>query len=159
VTTEALYRYTGCGLGNVWLLNGYELRATPYGESVAIDNLAGLQRAIAQAIVDKPGPLAGEEIRFLRTELDLSQRCLGELLGRTAQSVALWEKRGTKSVPDAVGYLLRHIYRQHIDARSVYVEEVARQREADREQYAASYLFQETDAGWQQSDPQMAACA
>lgn len=150
MATDTLYHYQGCGLENVWLRNGYEIRETPYGRAVAIENLSGLHKAIALAVVNKRAPLTGEEVRFLRTELDIPQRGLGEWLGKSDQAVALWEK-GRQPVPEGVDYLLRHIYRQHIDARSVYVEEVARLRDLDRQNYAGGYQFQETDAGWQQS--------
>ncbi len=48
----------------------------------------------------------GEELRFLRIELDLSQRRLGEYLGKSDQSVALWEKTG--NLPEEVDFLIRH---------------------------------------------------
>ena len=150
MATEELYHYAGCGLSKVWLRNGYTVKETPYGKGVAIDNLDGLHKVIARAIVDKKAPLTGEEVRFLRVELDISQRRLGGWLGKTDQTVALWE-RGIQAVPQGVDYLIRHIYRQHFNARSVYVEEVERLRELDRQEYENGYLFQETGTGWQQN--------
>lgn len=142
------YHYTGCGLDNVWLRNGYRLVEDVYGQSVSIDDLPGLHRVIGQLVADKPAPLTGAELRFLRIEMDLSQRRLGEWLGRDAQTVALWEK-GTSPIPDVMDYLVRHIYKQAVGRRSVYVEEVERLRELDQLDYERSLVLQESGDGWQ----------
>jgi putative transcriptional regulator len=71
-------------LTNVWLANGFVIRKTNYGEGVSIHDVDGLHRALAQAMANKPR-LTGAEIRFLRKEMGLSQRGLGELLGVTDQ--------------------------------------------------------------------------
>ena len=71
------YRYTESGLTNVWLANGYTIRKTKYGEGVSIHDMDGLHRALARALSNKPR-LTGTEVRFLRKEMGLSQRGLGE---------------------------------------------------------------------------------
>jgi putative transcriptional regulator len=141
------YHYTGCGLDNVWLANGYTVHEDVYGTSVEIEDLPGLHRTIGRALANKLAPLTGQELRFLRIEMDLSQRRMGELLGRQAQTVALWEKG--ENPPENVDYLVRHIYRQFLGERSVYVEEVDRLRELDQQDYQAGFRFQEGAGGWQ----------
>lgn len=89
-----MLKYDDAGLRDVWLANGYEVHATPYGTAVSYHDIHGLTRAICAALVDKPGPLAGPEFRYLRLHLRLSQASLGKLLDVTEQSVAGWEKRG-----------------------------------------------------------------
>lgn len=32
-----MFHYTDGGLRNVWLVNGYEIKETPYGQAVAAD--------------------------------------------------------------------------------------------------------------------------
>jgi DNA-binding transcriptional regulator YiaG len=81
--TKECYHYTQCGLNNVYLQNGYDLLETPYGSGVAIHDVDGLHKAIAMALVDKHAPLTGGEFRFIRIELNLSQKALGEYLGKT----------------------------------------------------------------------------
>ena len=81
------YRYTESGLTNVWLANGYTVRKTKYGEGVSIHDVDGLHRALARALSNK-SRLTGTEVRFLRKEMGLSQRGLGELLGVTDQAVS-----------------------------------------------------------------------
>ncbi|MGO4780652.1 helix-turn-helix domain-containing protein, partial [Lysobacter sp. 2RAB21] len=91
-----MYRYVGCGLPNVFLRNGYEMVKTPYGEGVTIHDLDGLHQALGSTIVGSPDPLSGAEFRFIRTELELSQKMLGQLLGCNEQAVARWEKGRSK---------------------------------------------------------------
>jgi len=104
------YRYTESGLTNVWLANGYTIRKTKHGEGVSIHDMDGLHRALARALSNKPR-LAGTEVRFLRKEMGLSQRGLGELLGVTDQAVSLWERKG--QLPKTADRLLRLIYVEH----------------------------------------------
>ena len=104
------YRYTESGLTNVWLANGYTIRKTKYGEGVSIHDMDGLHRALARALSNKPR-LSGTEVRFLRKEMGLSQRGLGELLGVTDQAVSLWERKG--QLPKTADRLLRLIYVEH----------------------------------------------
>lgn len=58
--------YTQCGLPDVWLLNGFCRRETPYGDAVSVENINGLHRAIALYLVKKKAELTGSELRFLR---------------------------------------------------------------------------------------------
>ena len=87
------YHYTECGLDNVWLLNGYMIEQHPnYGELFAIDHVDDLHRFIGRSLIALPRLLNGAEFRFLRRELDLSQKTLADLIGSNEQSVAKWEK-------------------------------------------------------------------
>ena len=104
------YRYTESGLTNVWLANGYTIRKTKYGEGVSVQNVDGLHRALARALSNKPR-LTGTEVRFLRKEMGLSQRGLGELLGVSDQAVAPWERK--VRLPKTADRLLRLIYVEH----------------------------------------------
>ena len=104
------YHYTESGLTNVWLANGYTVRKTKYGEGVSIQDADGLHRALARVLSNK-ARLTGTEVRFLRKELGLSQRSLGELLGVSDQAVALWERKGR--LPKTADRLLRLIYVEH----------------------------------------------
>lgn len=149
MNTEGLYHYTQCGLNNIFLQNGYDLKETPYGSGVSIHDADGLHRVIAMALVDKPKPLTGDEFRFLRIELDLSQKALGEYLGKTDQSVANWEKTG--NIPEEVNFLIRHIYRQTTNKESSYTEEVDRLRKADQTDYEDWLSFQEANGGWEKA--------
>ena len=107
-----MYHYLEGGLENVWLVNGYKVRKTPYGKAVAIEDVEGLHRSIAEKLVDKPGPLVRQEFRFLRKELGLSQRALGAILGAEEQAIARWE-RGVSKIDQMAARFLRALYREH----------------------------------------------
>lgn len=144
------YHYVQCGLDNVWLENGFEVIKTPYGKSVKIDNPAQLDAAIAEDLTQKPSPLTGREFRFLRLQLDMSQKRVGELLGKEAQTVALWEK--AEAVNRDVDFMIRHIYRQTaINARQTYVEMVDYLNAQDRGEYRNKVSFHETGSGWEKA--------
>src|SRR5437016_11253514 len=82
-----MYHYTESGLGNVWLKNGYVMKNTPYGEGVSIQDVEGLHKLIGTIIAKRP-KLTGKELRFLRKEMEMSQRALGELLGTSEQNIS-----------------------------------------------------------------------
>ena len=107
-----MFHYLGCGLPNVFLKNGYELIDSPYGKGVTIHDLEGLHNAIGKIIVSSAGALTGQEFRFLRTELELSQAMLANLLGCEEQAVARWEKGKNKRVNAPAERLLRLLYRE-----------------------------------------------
>jgi DNA-binding transcriptional regulator YiaG len=111
-SNKAMYHYTDSGLSNVWLVNGYRRHRTAYGPGVSIDALKALHRAIGLWIVQKPKPLTGAELSFLRQELDLSQKRLAEIVGETAPTVSLWERRGR--IPKLADRTLRALYRETV---------------------------------------------
>ena len=112
-----MYHYKSCGLDNVWLKNGYTERNTKYGEGVSIDDVEGLHRALALEIAKLPHPISPEQFRFLRIELNLSQRRWGGLMGVTDQAIAHYEK-GTRSIPRTVDTSLRLYYLESIKEES-----------------------------------------
>lgn len=110
---EEHFHYTQCGLDNIYLVNGYETVVTPRGKNIRIANLPDLHRAIGSDLVDLGRPLLGKEIRFLRTELGLSQMLLGSTLGVDGQTVARWEK-DESDPPRTTDAAIRQLYSIHI---------------------------------------------
>ena len=45
------YQYRHCGLENVYLVNGYTIKDSPYGEAISIHDMDGLHRAIGMYLV------------------------------------------------------------------------------------------------------------
>ncbi|MBF9052582.1 transcriptional regulator [Roseobacter sp. HKCCD9010] len=109
---QSRYHYTECGLDNVWLVNGVERHDTPYGAGVSIVDVDGLHAAIGLRIADRADQMAGAEFRFLRHELDLSQRTLGNLLGVDGQSIKRWERKSNTSLDGPGPRLLAALYRE-----------------------------------------------
>lgn len=119
-----MYRYTDCGLRNVWLANGYRRQRSPYGMTTAIQDIPGLHRAIGLWIVKSRKRLTGAELRFLRKELDMSQAALARMLGCEEQTVSLWERQGR--MPKMADRFVRAIYCEHVENNAHIREMVER---------------------------------
>jgi DNA-binding transcriptional regulator YiaG len=87
--------YTGCGLNNIYLASGYQVREVAGERYVSIRDLEDLHRAIALFLVSHRKVLSGQEIRFLRKHLGFTQKKLGGRLRVSDQSVARYEKDQT----------------------------------------------------------------
>ena len=150
-----LYQYQGCGLPNVYLANGFEIRKTAYGEAVSIRNVEGLHDAIADHLVMKAVPLTPEEFRYLRVFLEMSQKKLGELLGVSDQTIANWEK-GNTGIDRSAETLLRMLVREHRGGNVAVRQFVERVNEADRQQRLESLTFRQTRNTWRCAPRQVA---
>lgn len=106
---EDVLHYTDCGLDNIFLLNGFEREQIDGDEYVTVTDMDGLHAAIGLHIVlDKKAP-TGSELRFLRTEMSMSQAELGRLLGVSDQSIARWEK-GQTDIPGTAVFSFKVMY-------------------------------------------------
>ena len=95
------YRYTECGLDNVFI-EGIDVRVDDDGEEVLyIPAVNELHKTIARGIVESETGMAGQELRFLRTMMGLTQAELGKHVHHDAQSVARWEKNRTPIQPSS----------------------------------------------------------
>lgn len=105
-----MYHYVGCGLDYVWLKDGFDYRDTTRGRLVRIHDRDGLHAAIARWVVSNPARIRGQEVRFLRSMLGLSQDGLGKLLNQTRVNIARWELARNKAIPAATDKWLRIVY-------------------------------------------------
>lgn len=108
------YHYRESGLDNVVLENGYTIHQTPYGDGVSIKDTAGLHKLIGSWLTSVPKRLNGAELRFLRLEMEVTQRRFGELIGMDEQAVRRWEKYRTKPIPGPADRLTRALYNEYI---------------------------------------------
>jgi DNA-binding transcriptional regulator YiaG len=104
------YHYTACGLDYVYLVNGYTMHETCQGSGVSIEDARELHERIALDVVGRPHPLRGQEVRFLRGMLRLSQEGLAHVLRQKRGSVARWEAAPRKKIPGAADTALRMFY-------------------------------------------------
>ena len=88
----AVYHYTECGLANI-MIDADLIETDDQGEKVVtIPAIGLLHKTIAQGLIAQSNSLSGAEIRFLRTEMGLTQAELAILLHRDTQSVGRWER-------------------------------------------------------------------
>lgn len=140
-----MFHYTSCGLQNIYLVNGYQCHETAYGKGTSIDDLEGLHLVIAIRLIEYKPLLSGGEFRFLRKELDMSQKRIGELLGKTEQAVAIWEKKG--NIPKYADRFVRIIYREFTEGNAKIISVIDRLNHMDRKS-AEKLVFEETNRGW-----------
>lgn len=101
-----LFHYTECGLDNIYLASGVNYVKTEYGDGYSIHDADDLHQVIGMLVALKPAELSSAEVKFIRIELDLSQKELAALLGVTDQTVSLWE-RGKQIIQRAESLVLR----------------------------------------------------
>src|SRR5262245_56998484 len=86
--TKKGFIYKGAGFPVT--LIGFPFK-TIHGDEVLDVDMDQLDLAIAFAVLSKPAPLTGHEIKFLRTIVGLSLQNFGKELGVTAPAVKKWE--------------------------------------------------------------------
>ena len=101
-----VYHYTECGLDNV-MIEGLDVVNDHAGEeTVMIPAIGLLHQVIAEGIVTLPTKMSGRELRFLRTEMGMTQAQLAEVLKATLLTVSRWE-REENPIRDAAEMLIR----------------------------------------------------
>jgi DNA-binding transcriptional regulator YiaG len=155
------YHYTTCGLDYVYLQNGYRVRETKHGRGVSISNAQGLHEAIARALVGASFRLRGQEVRFLRAQLRLSQDGLARALRTKRGSVARWEAQPNHSIPGPADTALRMFYALKAQKHELAEQIVELLTELDDLEHAAAVeqamKFREDDAGCWASERELVA--
>jgi len=119
------YHYTESGLKNVWIEN-IQTMVDDSGEQVfKIQNINGLHKAIAQAIVTSQTGMAGPELRFLRTEMGMTQAELAQVLHKEALTLGRWE-RGEHPIDPNAETVIRLTVIERLGLKQQSVAEVAR---------------------------------
>ncbi len=100
-----MYHYTESGLPDVWI-EGLALQDDNEDETVVIPYIRNLHKLIAREIVQSDGALTGAELRYLRTEMGMTQAQLGQLVHRERLTVSRWE-HGESEMDGAAEALVR----------------------------------------------------
>ncbi|MEO0248492.1 MAG: type II TA system antitoxin MqsA family protein [candidate division WOR-3 bacterium] len=104
------YRYEESGLSHVVLKNIEIYHCPKCGQTMPrIKQIKKLHKAITEQLVGKQARLAGEELRFLRKEMQLKAIDLARLMGVHKVTVSKWET-GQYPVPAAVDRVIRLLY-------------------------------------------------
>jgi putative transcriptional regulator len=143
------YHYTECGLDNVYLKNGFTIHITAYGKGVSIDDTENLHRVIGQWVIALPKSLNGAELRFIRTELDMTQKDLAGILGTTEQTLRLWEKHRTNPIPSGpADRLLRAFYAEYLNGSASVIGMTERLAQLAHIKRAMGRLTKRPRGGW-----------
>jgi putative transcriptional regulator len=137
------YHYTESGLDWVHLVNGYEIHETAYGKGVSIEDLDGLHACLAQIIIQSPARIRGQELKFLRTMLDLSQSGLGRVIGLSRPTIARLESKRTTPIPAAADRTLRLFYALKQEGHDLAAKICELLTEIDEQEYQSESLEQE----------------
>ena len=98
-------------------------------------------------MISLPKPLNGAELRFLRLEMELTQKALAGLLNADEQAVRRWEKARSRAIHGLADRLLRALYSEYVgDVGSIrrMVDRLANLDQVDSE----TVVFQEAATGW-----------
>jgi len=141
-----MYHYQESGLKNVYLINGYQVIDTPYGKATAIEDVEGLDKAIAHNLITYKPHLTGSEFRFLRKQVGLSQAKLAALLGNNEQAIALWEKNS--KIPKWANMMLRMLVSECLGENQSLMDMIERINSLDRDEYEKALHFEECNHQW-----------
>jgi DNA-binding transcriptional regulator YiaG len=143
------YHYRACGLDDIYLVSGYEIKEIDGERSININDMDGLHHAIALYLIEHKKTLKPKEIRFFRRQLGLTQVQLANIMGVTDQTVARWEK-GQVTIPDGSDRMLRLLYlmseMDDEEQRDLmgFLKQIAEMDESLDE----PICFEETENGW-----------
>ena len=128
---KKMLHYTDGELKNIWLVNGFEVRNTPYGKGVAIHDIDGLTKTICLALTGKSSALTSVEFRYIRSAgMLISQVDLALMMGVDAQSVVHWE--AGKRLPQWADKAIRRLFLAHLDGSQATNSMTARSDIKDR---------------------------
>ncbi|MBJ7539692.1 helix-turn-helix domain-containing protein [Marinomonas transparens] len=142
-----MYHYSECGLPNVYLKNGFKVEQIDGEEYTSIDAMNDLHQTIAQAITDSPLGLRSVEFKFLRIELNLSQKMLGHRFGVSEQTIARYEK-GQSDIPRTTDAALRSLYMEKLEKNSSVSYFLDLLSDAEAQQAAQKILLEEIENHW-----------
>ena len=118
---KGVYHYTESGLDNVYLVSGFKF--ADGGKTVAIHDIDGLQRAIGLALVGQRHRLTGEEFRFIRSELLLSQAALAKVLRVKELTIGRWE-RGKSEIPVSAEAVVRMMFLESLGEKKTEMRQI-----------------------------------
>lgn len=111
------YHYTESGLDNVYIM-GVPIEVDDGGEStVTIASINQLHKVIALGIVNHEHGMNGAELRFIRTEMGLSQAQLAKIVHRDGQTIGRWE-RGEIEIDETAETIIRLLAIERLELKT-----------------------------------------
>ncbi len=120
----SVYQYMESGLENVFI-EGVSFVTDDAGETcITVPNINGLHKAISTGIVRQKAGMTGREMRFLRTEIGLTQAELAIIVHREALAISRWE-RGEVPIDSNAEALIRLFAAQKLELDAIDVKDVS----------------------------------
>jgi DNA-binding transcriptional regulator YiaG len=120
------YLYSECGLENV-LIEDLETVTDDAGEETyCIRNVMGLHKVLAYCVVTRKHGVTPDELRFLRTEMGMTQAELAQLVKKDHQTIGRWE-RGETPIDQNAEAVIRILAAERLEIdMNLTVEEIAK---------------------------------
>ncbi|MFQ5970702.1 MAG: helix-turn-helix domain-containing protein [Alphaproteobacteria bacterium] len=144
------HHYTGCGLDYVYLANGFTEKQTEHGPSITIEDMDGLHDVIAMMIIASPRRIRGQELRYLRSMLGISQGTLAKILDVTRSTIARWEGKPSEAINGPADRLLRLFYALEKVGHARAKRIVKLLKELDELEQTEAAIFKEAESGWEE---------
>ncbi|MFO1081913.1 MAG: helix-turn-helix domain-containing protein [Reyranellaceae bacterium] len=149
---DDLFHYVQSGLDDVWLTGGVETVQTDYGNGFRIFHAEELHEAIAKGIINGARRLRGQEARFLRVLLNLSQEGLAKILGVDRATVIRWERAREKALTMIQDIALRTTYAARTNGDDFLLNVIKEMQDADEKAHGDAYrqVFEASNHGWRE---------
>jgi DNA-binding transcriptional regulator YiaG len=147
-----LFHYTQCGLDNVYLAGGVREEETPYGKGFSVEHANELHEAIAKSIINDARPLRGQEARFLRVMLHLSQEAMAKALGVDRATIIRWERTRDKPLSTIHDMAVRITYGSRAAADDFLLSVIRELQDADEGAHGDTdrQIFESSNQGWRE---------
>jgi DNA-binding transcriptional regulator YiaG len=123
---RGIYQFKESGLPNVSLMNIDMIRCKDCGnEDPIIPRMNELMSVLALAVIKKPCPLNGKEVRFLRKFLRMTAEQFAAYVDVTRHHVSKWEN-GADRIGDQSDRLIRAVALCLGDNLKGHIEEIVR---------------------------------
>jgi putative transcriptional regulator len=145
-----LFHYVQSGLDDVWLASGVQVVETEYGNGFRIERADELHEAIAKSIINNSRSLRGQEARFLRVLLNLSQEAMAKALGVDRATIIRWERARAKPLSTMQDIAVRTTYAARSNGDDFVVAVVKELQDADEKAHGDAYrqVFEASNQGW-----------
>ncbi len=107
------YHYKECGLDNIIIRDMPVIIDDAGDEIIEIPMINALHASIVYELISKEAGLQAEELRFIRTEMGLTQSELAERIKKDHQTIGRWE-RAEHPIDPTAEVLIRMLALEHL---------------------------------------------
>lgn len=127
------YHYIECGLENVFIEGLTPMVDDDGDEVITIPHVAELHAEIARGIITQDGAMDGTKLRFLRSEMGMTQANLAKKVNKDGQTIGRWERNEITIDPNAEVIIRQLVGERLIDAFDQKIERLMEHAQANAE--------------------------